>query len=400
MLYRYVASDKNGKLFEGEVDVTSLAEALQFLAGRELRPISVKPMKIERGLFGIFSRISIADKIFLTKYLSLMLKVGTDLLSAINILLEDFEKPSVRNLLLEIRENLTKGLPFHQAFERYPKSFSPVFTNLIKAAESSGNLQETFEHLSASLEKEAQLRNRIRSALIYPAIILTAAFGIFVFLTTFALPKIARVFADIGLKPPFFSRIVFGIGLFFNDHIFIILTLLVAIAIGGYLFAAKTALGRRVWQDVIMRIPVLKRVYRDLAIQRFASGFSSLMRAGLPIVESLHLTANVVGAEEFRRALSRIADEGLSRGLSIGDSFRREPVFPKVISNLVAISEKAGHLDEILETIANFYAESVDSSVKTLVNVLEPLLLLVMGLLVGTIAISIIVPIYQLTSQF
>jgi type II secretory pathway component PulF len=400
MLYHYLASDKTGKIFEGELDAGNVGEILEYLGGKELRPVSVEAIRAGKSLFSFLSKISIADKIFLTKYMSLMLKVGTDLLSAVDILIADFDKPAVKGLLLEIRENLTKGEPFHLSFERRPNDFDPVFVNLLKAAESSGNLQETFATLSISLEKESQLRSKIRSALIYPVIILTASLAIFIFLSTFALPKIAKVFFESGIQPPFFSRIVFTVGLFFGDHVFLILLGLVALVVLAYWFFVKNPVGRRMWQEVINHTPVLRQIQKELAIQRFAATFSSLMKAGLPIVESLHLTAGVVSTEQFKNSLMRVADDGLSRGLTIGEAFRRETVFPKVISNLIAISEKAGHLDEILGTIADFYADNVDTSIKSLISVLEPLLLFAMGLLVGLIALSIIVPIYQLTSQF
>lgn len=399
MLYHYLASDKNGKLIEGELDAGSVGEILNLLGSKELKPVSVEAFKTRKSI-ALFSGINLTDKVFLTKYISLMLKVGTDLLSAINILISDFDKPAVKNLLLEIRDSLTKGQPFHQAFEKHPKSFSPVFVNLVKAAESSGNLQETFEELSTSMEKEAQLRGRIRSALIYPSVILVASLGIFIFLTTFALPRIAKVFVDSGIEPPTFSRIVFGIGLFFGGNLEFILPGLAAMGTLFYLFFRKTIVGRRALQSILDRTPILKNVLRDIAIQRFAATFASLMKAGLPILESLRITSTVVGSQKLKDSLERIANEGLSQGLTLGDAFRRETAFPKVISNLVAISEKAGHLDEILATISDFYADSIDSNVKTLVGFLEPLLLLSMGLLVGIIAISIIIPIYQLTAQF
>jgi type II secretory pathway component PulF len=148
------------------------------------------------------------------------------------------------------------------------------------------------------------------------------------------------------------------------------------------------------------RTPVLKNLYRDLAIQRFSSTFSSLMKAGLPIIQAINITAEVVGAYQFKDALNRIAEEGLAKGLTIGDAFRRETIFPRVVTNLVAISEKAGHLEELLDTLAEFYSSRIDNNVKALISILEPALLLLMGVMVGSIALSIIIPIYQLTSQF
>ena len=401
MLYHYLATDTEGKMLEADFDAEELGQVLQHLAGLGLRPISVKPVKQAGGAIrSLLGGISMSDKVFLTKYLSLMLKVGTDLLSAINILIADFDKPAMKNLLLEVRDNLTKGRPFHEAFERHPKEFSSVFVNLVKAAEASGNLQQTFEDMSVSMQRDAELQSRTRSALIYPAILLFAAVGVFLFLVTFALPRIAKVFSESGIQPPIFSRIVFAIGLFVNDNIWFLLILLALILGPGVWFFFKNQTGRRITQRVISRTPVVNRIYRDIAVQRFASTFSSLLRAGLPILQATQITADVVGVEEFRLSLVRIANEGLAKGLTIGEAFRREVVFPRVVTNLVAISEKAGHLEEVLQTLAEFYAASVDTNVRTLVAVLEPVLLMFMGLLVGSIAIAIIVPIYQLSSQF
>lgn len=400
MLYRYIASDKEGRLKESDYEADSLQEVLRYLAVQELRPISVKPLRQSRTIFQRLGKITLTDKVFLTKYLALMLHVGTDLLAAINILIADFDKPAMKNFLLEVRENLSHGRPFNVAFAQHPNSFSPVFINLVKAAESSGNLQGTFDTLSASLEKEAELRSKIKSAFIYPAIILTASLAIFLFLTTFALPKIAKVFEQGGLQPPLFSRVVFGAGLFFGEHVWLVMGTLIAAVVFCIYFFFKNRIGRRMAERILQHMPVVKKVYREAALQRFSSTFSSLLRAGLPIIEAIKISGDVVGSEEYRYALNRIADEGLAKGLTIGEAFRREVVFPRVLINLVAISEKAGHLEEVLETLADFYASSVDAGVKTLVSFLEPLLLLFMGLLVGGIALSIVIPIYQLTSQF
>lgn len=400
MLYHYIAADKEGRLKEADHEADSLQDVLRHLALQELRPISVKSLRQSRAIFQRLGKITLTDKVFLTKYLALMLRVGTDLLAAINILIADFEKPAMKNLLLEVRENLSRGKPFHMAFAAHARSFSPVFINLVKAAESSGNLQGTFETLSTSLEKEAELRSKIKSAFIYPAIILSMSLGIFIFLTTFALPRIAKVFEQGGIQPPVFSRIVFSVGLFFGDHVFgVMTTLLGTIAFLIYFFF-RNRVGKRIAERIVRHVPVVKKVYREAALQRFTSTFSSLLKAGLPIIEATKISADVVGSEEYRYALTRIADEGLAKGLTIGEAFHREVVFPRVLINLVTISEKAGHLEEVLETLADFYASSVDAGVKTLVAFLEPLLLLFMGLLVGGIALSIVIPIYQLTSQF
>lgn len=401
MLYHYLASDKAGKVVEGEVDADDLNQALRFLGSKELRPVSVKAIKAEKpGLLRFYEGITVTDEVFLTKYLALMLRVGTDLLSAINILITDFDKPAVRNFLLQVRENLGRGQPFYKTFEAHPESFGETFVSLVKAAETSGNLERTLDELSSSLTREAELRSRIRSALIYPIVILSASLAVMIFLVTFALPKIAKVFVEAGIEPPFFSRLVFGVGLFVGGNIFIILAIFFG-AVGGALYLYyRTPIGKRLFDQMASKTPVVRKIYRELALQRMASTTSSLMKAGLPIIETINIAAGTVGLSEYKYSLQRIANEGLAKGLTIGEAFKREAVFPKVITNLIAISEKAGHLEEVLATLADFYAASVDITLKSLVSLLEPILLLGMGLLVAVIALSIIVPIYQLTTQF
>ncbi len=401
MLYHYLASDKSGKIVEADFDADSLNQVLQYLSGRELRPVSVKEIKetsAGRGMF--FGKINVTDKVFITKYLALMLRVGTDLLSAINILIADFEKPSVRNFLLEVRDNLGRGQPFYKAFEVHKNIFSPTFINLVKAAEMSGNLQATFEDLSEDLLRQAELQSRIRSAIVYPIILLCAALTIVVFLVTFALPRIAKVFSDSGIQPPFFSRIVFGVGLFLGSNITILLPLLFAVVGAGLYVYFKTIIGKKIVNRILSKTPFIREIYVELAIQRLASTMGSLMKAGLPIIETINVAADTVGLPEFSDSLKRIANEGLAKGLTIGEAFKRETIFPKVVTNLIAISEKAGHLEEVLTTLSDFYAANIDSSIKSIVSFLEPALLLLMGAMVAVIALSIIVPIYQLTTQF
>lgn len=402
MLYHYLAADQSGAMVEGEFEANSLDDTLRYLATKELRPISVKPVGGEKKktltLFG--GGIDVTDKVFLTKYLALMLRVGTDLLSAINILIADFDKPAMREFLLEVRENLGRGQPFYEAFARHPRVFSPTFINLVKAAEGSGNLQKTFEELSGTLEKEAELRSKVRSALIYPIVLLCTASAIMIFLVTFALPKVANVFSQSGVNPPFFSKVVFTIGLFIGGNIFIIVPLVLAIIGGSFWAVNKTQVGKQAFDNIVTRLPFIRTIYRELAIQRMASTMSSLMKAGLPITQTITVAAETVGLREYKYALLRVAHDGLEKGLTIGEAFRREPAFPKMVSNLVAISEKAGHLEEVLATLSDFYTANVDANIKALVSLLEPMMLLVMGVVVATIALSIIVPIYQLTTQF
>jgi type II secretory pathway component PulF len=403
MRFHYIASQPNGKIIEGDFEASGPAEVLEYLASQGLRPVSLKTIKgveeVGRGLF-FGKTITVADKVFLTKYLALMLKVGTDLFKAIDILIADLDKPAVKALLIEIRGALGKGRPFYSTFLKYPKYFSGVFINLIKAGETSGNLERVFEELSVSLEREQDLRRKIRAALTYPIILLVVSFVILLLLVSFALPKIASVFMTGGIEPPLFSRIVLSAGLFIGDYIWLFFGFLIISGFSIWYLFFKNVSGRKILRRFIVKIPVIKNVLKQLAFQRFSSTLASLLKAGLPILDALEITAQAVGSEEIKNSLLRISREGIAKGLTIGEAFRKEAAFPRVIVNLMAVSEKAGHVEDILSALANFYEAEVETSIKTLVTFLEPVLLLGMGLIIGAIALAIIIPIYQLTGQF
>ncbi len=379
-----------------------MAEVLEQLGVSGLRPISIKPIRVifeaKKSLLG--RSINAQDQIFLTKYLSLMLKVGTDLFRAIDILVDDFDKPAVKALLMEIRSNLEKGKQFYTTFANYPKVFSPVFVNMIKAGEQSGNLDNVLENLSVSIEKTEALKSRVKGAMIYPSVLMGAATLILILLVSFALPKLAEVFSGGGIEPPTFSRIVFAIGFFFGKYVWFILSALAFMSVGFVVLFRTNLAFKTVVSRFVRKLPVVKKVSHRLGIQRFASTLSSLMKAGLPIVEALEITADATGHDEIRAALLRVSREGITKGLGIGESFKREVIFPKVVTNLIAISEKSGHIEEVLDTVAKFYEDEVDDSLKIMVSLLEPILLVGIGGIVAAIALAIIVPIYQLVGQF
>lgn len=402
MKFRYKALDSEGRIVEDSLNAPNTTDALMKISGMNLKPISLQEMKLLSGHIEKFfkKKITLQDKVFITKYLSLMMKVGTDLLKAINILIDDFQKPAVKDFLMEIRENLEKGKPFYLTFAKHPESFSSVFVNLVRAGEMSGQLETVFDDVSKSLEKDKDLQSKIKSALTYPAILFFASIIILVLLVSFSLPKIADVFMTGGFDPPAFSKVVFAVGLFIGGHLAILLPGFIILMVGLILFFAKTITGKKLLYDIALKTPVIKKVIKNTAIQRFASTFSSLLSSGLPIIEALEVTADAVGMPEMRNAIKRVAQEGIAKGLTVGDAFRKEPTFPRIVSNLVAISEKSGHLDTILETLSDFYTKEIEESIKLLVTFIEPIMLVLIGVVIGTIALAVIVPVYQLTSAF
>lgn len=402
MKFRYIASQPDGRIVESDIEAADVSEVLAFLGENQLKPVSVRPLEeVARRPFGFLrKKVTVTDQIFLSKYLALMLKIGTGLLEAINILIADFRKPAVKDILFEIRAALEQGQPFYSTFARYPRIFGQVYVNLVRAGEASGNLEKIFGDLTESLSKQKELRDQIRSALIYPILLLVGSVLILTLLVMYALPKIAGVFAESGFEPPLFSRIVFGVGLFFNAYGFYVLGVLALLVVAFARLAVSSPVFRRFLMSIVDEIPIIKEVVRKVALQRFASTLASLIRAGMPLTEALEITAQAVGNPELRDSLIRISREGLAKGLTVGEAFRREPFFPQTVASLMAISERAGRFDEVLETLADFYVKEIDTSVKSLVAFLEPALLVIIGAVIGGIALAIIVPIYQLTTQF
>jgi len=403
MQFHYIASQPDDKIVENDVEAKDVQEVLTFLSSRGLKPVSVTALARRKGgvsqsLFG--GDINLTDQVFISKYLSLMLKIGTGLLQAINILIDDFSKPAVRSFLLEVRSNLEKGAPFYSAFAKHPKVFSQVYVNSIRAGEASGNLDSIFEDLSTSLIKEKDLKDQIRSALFYPMVLLIASVFILIFLVMFALPKIANVFSQSGFQPPVFSRVVFAIGGFLGQFGGYMLGLLFFVGIGIFVLYKTSYIFKRFVFSVFSSLPIVRDIVKKISLQRFASTLSSLIKAGMPLTDALEITAESISQIELKEALVRISRDGLSKGLTVGEAFKREQFFPKTVVNLIAISERAGHIEEVLGTLADFYTGEIDSSLKTLVSFLEPILLMSIGLIIGTIALAIIIPIYQLTIQF
>ncbi|MGC9046551.1 MAG: type II secretion system F family protein [Minisyncoccia bacterium] len=401
MQYKYIATESNGRVIEEEVEAQNLSEVLNLLTQKGLKPVSIKPVVLhkEKNIF-LKGKIDIVDQIFISKYLGLMLKLGTGLLSAINILIEDFDKPAVKSFLVEVRASVERGSPFYLVFSRHPKIFSQVYINLIKSGEVSGNLEKVFDDLTNLLTRQKDLHDQIKSALIYPIILLIGSISVFFFLITFALPKIAKVFTDSGVKIPGFSKFVFAFGLFMGQYFWYLLIFII-IAIIVFIFFYKNSLGfKKFLYDIGKSLPVIKDLIKKTNLQRFSSTLASLIKSGLPITDALDITAATVTDYELKEALARISKEGLAKGLTLGDAFKREIYFPRTLVNLIAISEKAGHIENVLDTLSDFYTKEIDATLKNLVSFLEPVLLLMIGAVIAFIALSILIPIYQLSTSF
>lgn len=402
MLYHYKVIDKQNNVKEGDLEANDKSSVLEYIASQTWIPISIKEIN-HKNIFSLSigkEKISLKDKVFLIKYLSLMLQVGTDLFKAIDILITDSKEGAVRRFLLEIRSNLEKGEPFYISFEAHPEYFSVVVTNLIKAGEASGQLSQVLAKVSVDLESEAELGSKVKSSLIYPMILIVGSIAVTLFMMMFILPKIGAVFTTTSGKIPTYTKVVLSVALFLNKYFYIVIPLLIAIPLGLYIYFSKTSKGKKSFNSFLDKIPVARHLQENLALQRFTSVLSSLIKSGMPIIRALEITAKATGYEKYTEALLNISRNISTKGLSIGEAFKKEGVFSGVVSNLIAVGEKAGHTADILETLSNFYKTEAEASLKTLVALIEPVLILFIGIIVGGLALTMIVPMYQLVGQF
>ena len=357
MLYHYTAFDQRNIYVEGDVDMPTLEDVLKFLNNQGLKPVKVTPInrkKVSKSLSIFEKRISLTDQIFLFKYLGLMLKVGTDILKAVDVLMQDYSEGPIKTFLLESRSNLEKGNPFYLTFEQNNKTFSYVTINLIKAGEKSGTLQETLEKISINLEKDKDLKSKVTSAMTYPIILIVMMTVLLFFLMIFLFPKMGASFIQAGIKLPAFTKMLFQVSTYFNAHMTLVFSLLFSIPTVLYVFFSRFPVGQKLYSLGIRKIPPIRNFLNKMALQRLTSILSSLIKAGMPLVESLKIASESVGEDVYKKSLSNIAIY-LTKGLTVGEAFRQEKSFPKYLSNLLAIGEKAGLIDEILYTLSVFY---------------------------------------------
>ncbi len=402
MLFKYKAITQEGKVVEGEIEKESESEVLKFLKSQELTPISIKEEKaiVEKilgtSLKGFFKKgISLEDQLFLVRYLSLMLKGGVDLLEALSVLEKDFQNPAVRRFLAFSKESLKKGRSFYESFSAFPHDFSPTFVALIKAGEVSGKLDEVCKVLAQNIEREIELKRKLKSALTYPIMLVVLAVIVLSVVITFSIPKIAMIFEEINREPPLFTKIILSLSLFLRKYGIFLLLSIVAILVFLYFFYQRTLVGKRLFQNLIVHLPIVKKVVEKIDVQKFTQNFSAMVEAGVPILQAIEVSRDTLTTPKMKLALDRIAEK-IKKGVTIGEAFLEEKkAFPLTLVSLISISEKAGRLSFTLKELSDFFAGEIDATVKSLTSLIEPIILMMIGGIVALLALGVIVPLYQ-----
>lgn len=402
-IFIYEAFDKKKSIIKGRIEATNKSEALSFLEAKKISVLVIeKEGEVGKGggfSMNIFETIKQSDLIFLARNMSTMLKAGLNIMETLDILITDTDKKIMKKILSDARFNIQKGQPLSATFAYYKKYFPPVFVGLIKAGEASGRLSDALAELSQYMTREFNLKRKIKSAMAYPVILVIGSTGIVSLLLFFVLPKLAKSFATNKVELPLITKIFMGISAAMHYSILLDFVALVLI-IWLVFYGRKTETGRKIVYRILLKVPVAKNLIKKTALVRFSRTLGGLVTSGLSIIESLQLSAESVSNDLYKKAILN-SIEKVKKGIPLSKALQDYPeLSPHLFINMLAVGEKTGTMEKVLKTFADFYDEEVDGALKDMTTMLEPILLLIMGLIIGGIALSVLLPIYQMVGKF
>lgn len=336
-------------------------------------------------------------KIFLLQNLAVMVKAGLPLADAITTLGKQSKSRKLANILNDVQQKIRGGKSFAEALTPYLKDFGEVFINMIAAGEASGSLEEVLNSLYIQLKKDHTLKSKIRNAMTYPVIIVCVMFGIGGFVIVYVLPNITGMFAEMKTELPLPTRVLISISDFIQANgIIVFPSIIIALAIFYRWTRSKS--GRIIWHRILLKTPIVGEIIKKINIARLSLNLSNLIKTDIAIPECLRISSNVVGNQVYKKALAE-AGEKVKKGKKIAEIFQEYPeILPPIIIQMVAVGEETGALDVVLKNLADFYQEEVEQTMENLPVIIEPLLMILMGLAVAGLAVAVILPIYSLTS--
>jgi type IV pilus assembly protein PilC len=340
-------------------------------------------------------RISRGDIIYTTSQLAIMVDTGINLAAALEGLREQENNPSLRRLLGQLKSDVEGGEDFSTALAKHPRHFDKTFVALVKSSEQTGTLGEMLDHVACYMRKDLDNRGKVRSAMTYPAIMLVMAIGVSIFLLTYIMPKFTPLFTRKGVKLPTITSVFMQISDYLIDYWYAWLLLAIVSGIGFYVFR-RMDFGRRCIDSLKISLPVLGPTFRKVILSRGIRTFGTMLNNGVPMLDALQLTADVSGNARYEAAWLRAKNE-VTNGSRVCDALRGNPLFPKTLVQMIASGEQTGRLGHVLEKVSSYYDGEVETSLKTATSMIEPLMISVMGVVVGTIGLSLLLPIFTLS---
>ncbi|MFM8385862.1 MAG: type II secretion system F family protein [Planctomycetia bacterium] len=413
--FRYSAISADGKTVRGSLDAATQPEAVDELRRRNLMPLKIdegsgggKGEAGERkaggaavgggGLFAVKPGVRKHEEVVIfTRQLSTMISAGIPMLESLEILQEQAESKEFALLLSRVIDEVRSGQDLSTAIGRYPKTFTDVYVSMIKAGEASGQIDDILVRLADYMEAAQRLKRDIKSAMTYPVVSLVMITGITAFLMLSIVPKFKEVFQSLDVKLPGLTQGVLGASDFTRENWLLMLVGLVLAGVGLAVWK-RTESGGRTWDWLMLKVPIFGPLFQKVGLSRFSKTFSTMLKSGVPILGALDIVADTAGNRVIREAVIE-ARESVRQGESLAKPLAQSPVFPPMVTRMIGIGEKSGSLEQLLEKISEFYDEQVRATVKQLTSLIEPIMISVMGIMVGTIVLSVFLPIFELQKQ-
>lgn len=399
MLYLYKALESSGARKEGSIEASSLDAAVEAIQKRGLIIVEIEPAEKESWIdhFSIGGGVKNKDIVILSRQMATLFDAQVSALKIFTLLSTEVENDTLRRSLMQITDDLQAGSSISKALSKHPKIFSDFYVNMVKAGEETGKLNETFNYLAEYLDRNYEVVTKAKNALIYPAFVITVFIAVMVLMFTFIIPKISSILIDSGAPIPFYTKLVFAVSGFMVNYGVIILA---ALLVGGFLAYryTRTADGARSFARFKLEIPYVGDLYRKLYLSIIADNMNTMIFSGIPMVHAMEITAAVVGNEVYRDILNESL-LAVKSGSSLSQSLSQYPEIPGMLVQMIHVGEEAGELGSILKTMAKFYQREVVNAVDTLVGLIEPVMIVLLGLGVGTLLASVLIPIYNVANS-
>jgi len=391
MQFAYKAKESGGKVIEGVVEAADQKAAMARLREQKL---SVLEIKIGPGKKKRKGKVETKDVVIFSRQLSTLVSAGVPIVQGLNILEAQAESPAFRAVVGSLRTDIEAGLSIADAMKKHPQAFSELYVAMIKAGEVGGILDTILERLSGFLESSEQLRAKVKSALMYPTVVFSVAGLITIFLIMFVIPIFKDIFSSFGAKLPWLTQMMITISDFLRTKILFIVP---PLALGVWLFKKwlKTEKGQEKVDDISLKLPVFGILLKKVAIARFSRTLGTLIKSGVPILQGLETVAKTSGNKIIERAINASRDS-IKEGGRISDPLKKANIFPPMVIQMISVGEETGGLDNMLNKIADFYDQEVDTAVKGLTSMIEPLIIVFLGVVVGTIVIAMFMPMFSL----
>src|SRR3989339_695380 len=400
MLFTYKAKLKNGEIFEGTMEATDRFSLSHELKSRGNTPISITEKRsnffdLSSILGRIFSRVKADEQIIFTKNLSGMLRAGLSLFRALSVLKKQTKNTTLDKILTSLSNEINAGGTLSSGLEKFPEVFSKLFVSMTRAGEESGNLSNALSEIGVNLEKSHSLTKKIRGALIYPGVILSAMVLIGILMFAFVVPTLANTFKELGVQLPVSTRFIIALGNFFSQYLILTFLILIGLGVGLYLFFTAKFMIRYI-DFVIIKLPVIGDLVKELNTARTARTMSSLLLAGVSIIRAVEITEEIVQNNYYKKILNE-AKISVEKGAPFSEAFcEHEDLYPVMMSEMVQVGEETGKLSDMLLEVALFYEGEIENKTKNLSTIIEPVLMIFIGVAVGFFAISMISPLYSI----